>query len=79
MMNKEKVESLVFNKVYVIQKKISSGSFGTVYLVQDISTKENFAMKLEEESKDPSGICSVLREADILGKLQGIPGIPKMV
>ena len=39
---------MLFNKVYQAKKKISAGSFGTVYLGENIETHAQVAIKVEK-------------------------------
>jgi len=66
----------VFNNRYLVKKKISSGSFGVVFLGIDKNTKEEIAIKLEKE--DNEEVKSLEREVEILTVLYGVVGIPKM-
>ena len=54
---------LLFNNKYLLKRKISSGSFGTVYQALDTETKKIFAIKLEELKLGDDELRSVLREA----------------
>lgn len=76
---KNSSNDLIFNKIYLLKKKISSGSFGEVYLCENLQTKEEFAIKLEEFSKNDEDLRSVLRESNLLSKLTQIKGIPKIL
>lgn len=63
------------NQQYQLKRKISSGSFGIVFLAVDTHTKEEVAIKVERnDNQDPR---SMDREVGILSKLQGIRGVPK--
>jgi serine/threonine protein kinase len=42
----------VFNGRFVVKKKISSGSFGVVFLGMDKTTKDEVAIKLEKEDNE---------------------------
>lgn len=67
---------MLFNSLYQAKKKISAGSFGTVYLGENIQTSEQVAIKVEKNNvlfpsffiikKNEDDILSVLREATIL-------------
>ena len=70
-------ELLIFNKTYQVQKRISSGSFGVVYSGLNLQTGEIVALKLEKNNSEDE-ILSVLREATLLNKVQGIKGIPNV-
>jgi len=58
---------------YRLQKKVGSGSFGTVYLGNNQSTGEEVAIKVEAHTSEPQ---QLLYEARILKELQGGLGIP---
>ena len=55
--------TLLFNNRYLLKRKISSGSFGTVYHSIDTETKQSVAIKLEELKLGDDELRSVLREA----------------
>ena len=78
--NKEEIQEppkeLVFNEIYKALKKISSGSFGTVY--SGINTVNNKSIALKLEKNKDNQIMSVLREATLLKHLQNLKGIPKL-
>jgi casein kinase 1 len=70
-------KDLVFNNgVYAAKKKISAGSFGTVYTGVDTTNNEEVALKLEKIEEEE--MRSLQRESQILSRLQGIKGIPKL-
>ncbi|CAD8084386.1 unnamed protein product [Paramecium primaurelia] len=69
-MNNQKI----INNVYITKKRISAGSFGVVYQGQDINTRNFVAIKIDKENKEDS---SLLREAEILRRLQPLQHIPK--
>ncbi|CAD8165667.1 unnamed protein product [Paramecium octaurelia] len=70
-MNNQKI----INNVYITKKRISAGSFGVVYQGQDINTRNFVAIKIDKENKEDS---SLLREAEILRRLQHLLHIPKL-
>ncbi|CAK85816.1 unnamed protein product (macronuclear) [Paramecium tetraurelia] len=70
-MNNQKI----INNVYITKKRISAGSFGVVYQGQDINTRNLVAIKMDKENKEDS---SLLREAEILKRLQHLQHIPKL-
>ena len=72
----DKQDQLLLNKTYLLNKKISAGSFGTVYSGLNVKTKEEIAIKVEKNNEEE--ILSVLREAGLLSILQGLKGIPKL-
>ncbi|CAD8142911.1 unnamed protein product [Paramecium octaurelia] len=69
-------ELKVFNNQFVVLKKLSSGSFGVVFQGEDKKTSEQIALKIEKEESDEAK--SLDRESQILQRLQGIKGIPKL-
>jgi len=54
----------VFNNRYVVVKKISSGSFGVVFLGLDRDTKQDVAIKVEKEENEE--VKSLEREVVVL-------------
>ena len=72
-MAKLTLKSILFKK-YLVIKKIDEGSFGSIYLSQNIQTKEKVAIKIENrKTEDPL----LEREAYILFYLRG-PGLPEI-
>ena len=72
-MAKLTLKSIIFKK-YLVIKKIDEGSFGSIYLSQNIQTKEKVAIKIENrKTEDPL----LEREAYILFYLRG-PGLPEI-
>ena len=65
---------VVFKKYRVI-KRIGKGAFGSVYLAQKISTKEQVALKVEKSTVSKSVLES---EAYLLQIIKGI-GIPQVI
>ncbi|CAD8153908.1 unnamed protein product [Paramecium pentaurelia] len=65
----------VFNNQYSIVKKLSSGSFGVVFLGQDIISKQDVAIKVEKEENEE--VKSLDREVQIIKILDGVEGFPK--
>lgn len=43
-------EKLIFNGIYQANKKINSGSFGTVYSGTNLQSNEQIAIKLEKNN-----------------------------
>ena len=70
-------KDMLFNGTYQAKKKISAGSFGTVYTGLDIKTNEIVAIKIEKVTGGDE-MRSVIREGTFLKKLEGIRGIPKV-
>ncbi|CAD8203817.1 unnamed protein product [Paramecium octaurelia] len=68
--------SQIFNGIYVVQKKISSGSFGVVLLGHDKEKNVDVAIKIEKEENED--VRSLEREVQVLEKLQGTDGVPKL-
>ncbi|CAD8150731.1 unnamed protein product [Paramecium octaurelia] len=76
-MNFDQIESeKLYNNRFFIKKKISAGSFGVVFLCEDLQTKEYVAMKVE---KDDTNVIGLDREIQMLDELRKIPGIPKII
>ncbi|CAD8092181.1 unnamed protein product [Paramecium primaurelia] len=67
----------IFNGIYVVQKKISSGSFGVVLLGHDKEKNVDVAIKIEKEENED--VRSLEREVQVLERLQGTDGIPKLL
>ena len=65
--------NVVVGGKYKIQKKLGSGSFGTVYIGSNQSSGEEVAVKVEPHGIEPQ---QLLYEARILKELQGGLGIP---
>ena len=63
--------------VYLAQKKLSQGSFGTVYSGVELKTKEILAIKIESKENNPKSYN--VKEANILQRLQSVKGIPKLI
>ncbi|CAD8137912.1 unnamed protein product [Paramecium pentaurelia] len=70
------VQQNILNNQFVIQKKISSGSFGVVYQGFDLRTSDHVAIKIEKPEIDD--LFSLDREVQILRILHGIPQVPKL-
>ena len=51
-MSKPSREIKIFNNQYVVKRKISSGSFGVVFLGEDKLTGMEVAMKIEREENE---------------------------
>ncbi|CAD8100822.1 unnamed protein product [Paramecium sonneborni] len=66
----------IFNGKYVVQKKISSGSFGVVLLGHDKDRNIDVAIKIEKEENED--VRSLEREVQVLERLNGIEGVPKL-
>lgn len=61
---------------YKLRHKIGSGSFGDIYLANNVQTNEEVAVKMEDSrSKYPQ----LIYEAKILHALQGSSGIPTLL
>ena len=76
MKQEAEVSSLVFNNLYQIDKKISEGSFGTVYSGFNQKNSQKVAIKIEKNAI--SMYNTLYKEAQILKKIQGIEGIPRL-
>ena len=68
--------SKIFNKQYLVGKKISSGSFGVVFLGFDNESNQEVAIKVEKEENEE--VKSMEREVLIFNRLKGVEGVPKM-
>ena len=68
------LQILLFKK-YNLLKNIGGGAFGTVFLGQNVWTKENVAIKIEERKNLKN---SLEKEAYILYLLKG-PGLPEVI
>lgn len=66
----------IFNNQYVVKKKISSGSFGVVFIGFDIISKQDVAIKVEKEENEE--VKSLDREVEVLNRLKGVEGTPKL-
>eukprot|EP00811_Abedinium_folium_P033975 NODE_6899_length_1627_cov_7.048000.p1 GENE.NODE_6899_length_1627_cov_7.048000~~NODE_6899_length_1627_cov_7.048000.p1 ORF type:complete len:447 (-),score=112.81 NODE_6899_length_1627_cov_7.048000:57-1397(-) len=65
-------QSNLIGGLYRLSRKIGSGSFGDIYIVVNIKSGEELAVKLEStRSKSPQ----LMYEAKLLKHLQGSPGI----
>ena len=70
--NRNKKSQVLLFKKYSLLQNIGGGAFGTVFLGENIFTKEKFAIKVEERNKART---TLEREAFILYYLKG-PGLP---
>lgn len=59
----------------MVHKKISSGSFGVVFLGYDKVSKEDVAIKVEKEENED--VKSLEREVAVLERLTNTEGVPK--
>lgn len=75
MKKEREISSLLFNNVYQIEKKISEGSFGTVY--SGINRKNSQRVAIKVEKSQVSTYDVLYKEAQTLNLIQGIEGIPK--
>ncbi|CAK56660.1 unnamed protein product (macronuclear) [Paramecium tetraurelia] len=71
------LQNRIFNNQFSVQKKLSAGSFGIVFLGLDQSTKQEVAIKVEREENED--VRSLDREVQIFKHLGGIDGIPKLI
>ena len=65
---------IILFKKYRLLQNIGKGAFGTVFLGENITTKEKIAIKIEERNKTKT---TLEREAYILYYLKG-PGLPEV-
>jgi serine/threonine protein kinase len=72
-MEKRKDESLIgkiFFKTYKVKKMLGEGSFGKIYNVYNINTKEEFAVKLVSKNNNSIMINLIIfRKKKILQKV----------
>ena len=76
MKKDQEITSLVFNDLYQIDRKISEGSFGTVYCGVNLKNSKKVAIKVEKSTISMNSV--LYKEAKLLKKLQGIKGIPQL-
>ena len=65
----------VINSRYIFEKKIGSGSFGSVYRGKNIISEDKVAIKFEATT---AKIPTLLWESKILNHLAGTPGVVKL-
>jgi serine/threonine protein kinase len=65
----------LINERYVFEKKIGSGSFGSVFRGKNIISEDKVAIKFEASSVE---MPTLLWESKILNHLSGIPGVVKL-
>ena len=65
----------VINSKYIFEKKIGSGSFGTVYRGTNIISGDGVAIKFEATT---ANIPTLLWESKIMNHLAGTPGVVKL-
>ncbi|KAM3127812.1 hypothetical protein pb186bvf_020091 [Paramecium bursaria] len=70
------MQQQIFNNRYLVQKKISAGSFGVVLLGLDKETKQEVAIKIEKEENEE--VRSLEREVEVLNRLIDCDGAPKL-
>lgn len=68
----EDLKTILFNKQYMLKRRISSGSFGVVFRGIDTTSNKIVALKLEELKKKEDEIRSVQREGSFLKRLEGV-------
>ncbi len=59
----------------MVVKKLSSGSFGVVFLGHDKETNQDVAIKIEKEENED--VRSLEREVAVLKRLNDSEGVPK--
>ena len=65
----------LINQRYIFEKKIGSGSFGTVYKGKNIISGDGVAIKFEATT---AKLPTLLWESKILNHLAGTPGVVKL-
>ena len=65
----------IINSKYVFEKKIGSGSFGSVFRGKNIISEDKVAIKFEATTVE---FPTLLWESKILNHLSGIPGVVKL-
>jgi serine/threonine protein kinase len=65
----------LINKKYIFEKKIGSGSFGSVHRGKNVISSEAVAIKYEATT---ANITTLLWESKILNHLSGTPGVVKL-
>ena len=65
----------LINKKYIFEKKIGSGSFGSVHRGKNVISGESVAIKYEATT---ANIATLLWESKILNHLSGTPGVVKL-
>ncbi len=65
----------LINKKYIFEKKIGSGSFGSVHRGKNVISGESVAIKYEATT---ANITTLLWESKILNYLSGTPGVVKL-
>jgi hypothetical protein len=65
----------VINSKYIFEKKIGSGSFGTIYRGKNIISNEKVAIKFEATT---ANTLTLLWESKLLNYLSGVMGVPKL-
>ena len=65
----------LINERYVFEKKIGSGSFGSVFRGKNIISEDKVAIKFEASSVE---MPTLLWESKMLNHLSGIPGVVKL-
>ena len=65
----------LINKKYIFEKKIGSGSFGSVHRGKNVISGEAVAIKYEATT---ANITTLLWESKILNHLSGTPGVVKL-
>ena len=65
----------IINSKYVFEKKIGSGSFGSVFMGKNIISEDKVAIKFEGSTVE---YPTLLWESKILNHLAGIPGVVKL-
>ncbi|CAD8120877.1 unnamed protein product [Paramecium sonneborni] len=71
------LQNRIFNNQFVVQRKLSAGSFGVVFVGLDQNSKQEVAIKVEKEENED--VRSFEREVQIFKHLGQMEGIPKLI
>ncbi|CAD8106789.1 unnamed protein product [Paramecium sonneborni] len=71
------LQNRICNNQFIVQRKLSAGSFGIVFVGLDQNTKQEVAIKVEKEENED--VRSFEREVQIFKHLGQMEGIPKFI
>ncbi|CAD8052986.1 unnamed protein product [Paramecium sonneborni] len=74
-MNSPSTPNKIINNQYVLNKRLSAGSYGIVFEAEDLQKKYLVAVKIEKKEKN----STLDREIHILTRLLGTQGVPKLI